>query len=162
MKIREIQKKDNRQVQRLIQKTLKSFNLDIPGTAYYDPQLANLTEYYQRKGHGSYWVVVTDQDQVVGCGGFGPFGQETTICELQKLYVAPAAQGQGISRLLMDKILGEAAKEYQGIYLETTERLDIANRLYQKYGFELLEEPLAGSEHGAMELWYLKKLDESN
>lgn len=162
MEIREIQKKDNRQVQSLIQNILKSFSLDIPGTAYYDPQLANLTEHYQRKGQGSYWVVVTDQDQVVGCGGFGPFGLETTICELQKLYVAPTAQGQGISRLLMDKILDEAGKEYQGIYLETTKRLNVANRLYQKYGFELLDEPLAGSEHGAMELWYFKKLHGRN
>ncbi|MBE9388644.1 GNAT family N-acetyltransferase [Vagococcus salmoninarum] len=157
MILREIQGTDNQQVKKLIQESLKSFNLAIPGTAYFDPQLGDLTSHYKNTPRSKYWVVVETNGQVLACGGYGPFGKQSAICELQKLYVSPLAQGKGLSRLLMNQIISQASQEYEGIYLETTKTLAVANLLYLKYGFKLLAEPLPGSEHGAMELWYLKE-----
>ncbi|MEK4058106.1 MULTISPECIES: hypothetical protein [Paenibacillus] len=34
-----------------------------------------------------------------------------------------------------------------------------ANHFYQKYGFTLLEAPLAGSEHFACDAWYIRELE---
>ena len=158
MKLRKIKTEDNQQVKALIQRLLTAVGLALPGSAYFDPQLGQLTEYYERLTNASYWVVVNEQNQVVACGGYGPFPGQAKICELQKLYVAEEAQGQGLSKLLLEKILAEAKKEYRQIYLETTRTLAVANALYQKYGFQELREPLAGSEHEAMDRWYLKTL----
>lgn len=157
MKLRAIETQDNQEVRGLIQSSLKAFGLDIPGTAYFDSQLGELTAYYEAEPAGEYWVV-EDQGKIVACGGYGPFSGDDKICELQKLYVAATAQGQGLSKLLMDQILLAAKKHYRQIYLETTSKLTVANVLYQKYQFTQLTEPLAGSEHQTMDLWYIRDL----
>lgn len=56
--------------------------------------------------------------------------------ELVKMAVAPAFQGKGISRLLMEKCL-QAAKEAgaKRIYLQSNSQLTKAIALYEKYGF---------------------------
>lgn len=158
MTLRKIETTDNQQVKKLIQTSLKSFGLDIPGTAYFDPQLGNLAEHYQQLTKANYWVVVDQAERVLACGGYGPFTGQSKICELQKLYVAEEAKGQGLANLLMTTILTEAKKDYQQIYLETCETLAVANILYKKYGFQPMPEPLEGSDHGAMDIWYIKKL----
>lgn len=155
MKLRTIESKDNCAVKTLIQTSLENFGLNIPGTAYFDPQLADLTSYYAAES-AAYWVVEEDGN-ILACGGYGPFKGDGNICELQKLYVAEQAQGKGLSKLLMDQILLAAKDHYQHIYLETTSKLEVANLLYQKYQFHKLDQPLPGSEH-AMDVWYLRDL----
>ena len=56
--------------------------------------------------------------------------------ELVKMSVAPAFQGKGISRLLIEKCL-QAAKEAgaKRIYLQSNSQLTTAIALYEKYGF---------------------------
>lgn len=46
MIIREIKVEDNKKIKEIIQGSLKLLGLDIPGTAYFDPQLNNLYQYY--------------------------------------------------------------------------------------------------------------------
>lgn len=101
MRIREIEEKDNQKMERIIKRSLESFNLDIPGTAYFDPQLSSLAQFYKEQKNAKYWVAVNEQDEVVGGVGIAPFGQKKGICELQKLYITPVAQGMGLSRELM-------------------------------------------------------------
>ena len=161
MLIREIQEKDNQVIQIIIQQSLKSFDLAIPGTAYFDPQLANLADYYQQLPNGKYWVV-EENDQILGGCGIGPFDEEKGICELQKIYLTPESQGKGVAKKLMNKALTYAEEYYDFCYLETMKRMEKANKLYQSFGFQQLAEPLKGSEHSAMECWYLKKLKENN
>lgn len=158
MRIREIQAKDNAKIEKIIKESLESFQLDIPGTAYFDPQLANLAEFYQRENKAKYWVVVNHEDEVLGGVGIAPFNEKEGICELQKLYIAPVAQGLGLSKKLMETALNFAKEHYTHCYLETSTKLKVANLLYQKLGFELLEKPLEGSDHSAMDAWYIKKL----
>ncbi|MEQ6389714.1 GNAT family N-acetyltransferase [Bacillaceae bacterium S4-13-58] len=158
MRIREMEEKDNQAMEQIIKRSLESFSLNIPGTAYFDPQLGTLAQYYREKPNAKYWVVVNEQEEVVGGVGIGPFGKEEGICELQKLYIKPEAQGKGLSKELMKVALGFAKEHYTYCYLETLEKLHVANRLYDKLGFEKLEKGLDDSEHGAMDTWYMKKL----
>jgi len=157
MNVRPIKKADNAQIKAIIQDSLKSLGLDIPGTAYFDPQLGELFQYYSQLPHAGYWVVESE-GQIVGGIGIAPFNMEEKICELQKLYLIPDAQGLGISKKLMETALAFAYEHYDSCYLETMHKLKTACVLYEKYGFHLLTEPLPGSEHSAMDAWYLKKL----
>ncbi|WP_077215308.1 GNAT family N-acetyltransferase [Bacillus dakarensis] len=158
MLIREIEEKDNQTIEEIIKTSLESFNLNIPGTAYFDPQLSSLAQFYKEQYNAKYWVAVNDQDEVVGGVGIAPFGQKRGICELQKLYITPEAQGTGLSKQLMNAALDFAKKHYTHCYLETLKKLEVANLLYTKLGFKQLERPLDGSEHGAMDAWYIKEL----
>ncbi len=158
MKIRPIEPRDNEQIERIIKQSLESFELNLPGTAYFDPQLGKLAEYYNSSPRMAYWVAVTDDETVVGGAGIGTFGKETEVCELQKLYITPEAQGKGLSRQLVEKALAFAVQHYRYCYLETFDRLEVANALYLKFGFRQLDKPLDGTEHNACDAWYIKDL----
>jgi len=156
--IREIEEKDNKKIEQIIKRSLESFNLNIPGTAYFDPQLSSLAQFYKQQLNAKYWVAVNEQDEVLGGVGIAPFGQQEGICELQKLYITPEAQGMGLSKELMKVALDFAKEHYTHCYLETLQKLQTANLLYAKLGFQQLESALDGSEHGAMDTWYIKEL----
>jgi putative acetyltransferase len=158
MIIREIKKGDNAKVKEIIQDSLKSLGLAIPGSAYFDPQLNDLHQYYNNLKHANYWVVELD-GEVVGGIGIAPFSEQDKVCELQKLYLSPKTQGLGLSKKLMETALSFASKHYEKCYLETMHKLKTACILYEKFGFTLLQEPLPGSEHSAMDAWYLKDLN---
>ena len=155
MIIRPIKAEDNLTIKAIIQQSLNSLGWDKPGTAYFDPQLDDLYGYYSELDHANYWVVELD-GELVGGIGIAPFNDLRHICELQKLYLLPKAQGQGIWNHLMETALAFARKQYQSCYLETLHELSTANKLYEKFGFTLLEKPLASTEHDAMDAWYLK------
>ncbi|MFC3746994.1 GNAT family N-acetyltransferase [Paenibacillus sp. GCM10012306] len=157
MNIREIKDEDNAQIKKIIQDSLRSLGLDIPGTAYFDPQLNDLHHYYNNIKHANYWVVEME-NEVVGGIGIAPFSEHEQVCELQKLYLTPKAQGLGLATKLMETALLFASDHYTKCYLETQHELKAACKLYEKFGFTLLPEPLSGSEHSAMNAWYIKAL----
>ncbi|MFD1901821.1 GNAT family N-acetyltransferase [Enterococcus termitis] len=159
MIIREILPKDDKAIKHLIKATLESFDLAIAGTAYFDPELEQLSQYYARQTNGTYWVVEINDEIIGGCG-IAPFDMNRKICELQKLYLDPKAQGQGIAKVLMKTALSYAQNYYDYCYLETMNKMDKANSLYRSFGFTKLNEPLVGSVHSVMDVWYLKKLQE--
>ncbi|MFF2479733.1 GNAT family N-acetyltransferase [Paenibacillus sp. NPDC058071] len=159
MYIREIKNEDNAKIKKVIQDSLESLGLAIPGTAYFDPQLNDLHHYYNNLNHAKYWVVEME-NEVVGGIGIAPFNEHEQVCELQKLYLTPEAQGLGLSRKLMETALSFASEHYTKCYLETQHELTAACKLYEKYGFTLLQEPLPGSEHSAMNAWYIKALNQ--
>jgi putative acetyltransferase len=158
MIIREIKQEDNAKIKEIIQDSLKSLGLAIPGTAYFDPQLNDLHHYYNHLNHAKYWVVELD-GVVVGGIGIAPFNEKDKVCELQKLYLSKETQGLGLGKKLMETALSFASKHYEKCYLETTHVLRTACILYEKFGFTLLDEPLNGSDHSAMNAWYLKDLN---
>ena len=158
MKIREIRDTDKKKIEQIIKHSLESFDLDIPGAAYFDPQLGQLAQFYKQQPNARYWVLVNENDEAVGGVGIAPFSQKQDICELQKLYISPESQGLGYSRKLMEFALEFARKHYTYCYLETMNKLEIANLLYSKLGFQQLDKPLDGSEHTTMDTWYIKKL----
>lgn len=157
MNIRKIIKEDNTKAKKLIQDSLEALGLAIPGTAYFDPQLNDLHHYYNDLNYASYWVIEIE-NEIVGGIGIAPFDEQARICELQKLYLSPKVQGLGLANQLMETALLFAAKHYTKCYLETQHELIAACKLYEKFEFTLLHEPLPGSEHSAMNAWYIKEL----
>lgn len=157
MEIREIKATDNEAIQKVIQHSLKKLGLDIPGTTYFDPQLGDLYGYYGNLEHAKYWVVDMD-GTVVGGIGIAPFDEDDHICELQKLYLNDLTQGLGLGKKLIETALTYAKKHYDQCYLETMHDLKTACVLCEKFGFNLLNSPLPGSEHSTMDAWYLKTL----
>jgi len=155
MIIRPIKKKDNEAMKALIKDSLEKAGLAIPGTAYFDPQLDNLHGFYARNSNSQYWVADMD-GIIVGGVGIAPFSG-TSICELQKFYVSSDVQGKGIGNYLMETALSFAENHYDSCYLETRKELEAAGRMYRKHEFIPLAEPLMGSEHSAMDAWYIKR-----
>lgn len=153
--IRPIEAGDNVRLKEIIQSVLKSYQLDIPNTAYFDPQLDYLFEHYQQQEGAAYWVL-EDKGEVVGGVGIGPFDLDRGICELQKLYLLEDYRGQGWASQLMDQAMTFATKYYSACYIETHHNLEDAQALYSKFDFEPLAQALEGTEHSAMDRWYLK------
>lgn len=156
MKIRPIEEKDNTAVYQLIRAVLKSEHLDIPGTAYFDENLKQLSHFYATHQPADYFVIENEAGEIVGGAGFAPIS--TGICELQKLYIDQNYRKKGLSKLLMNQVLSAAKKDYQAIYLETHHDLKSALMLYERYGFEQRLAPLPESEHATMDVWMIKKL----
>jgi len=153
IKIRTLEPQHNEQIAALIRSVLKSYGLDLPGTAYFDPELSNLSAYYEQEG-AAYFVMVNAANQVMGGVGIAPF--KDNVCELQKLYLHEGCRRQGLGELLLRRALVFARKHYESIYLETHSTLKEAIPLYEKLGFRYLEAPLEGSFHSTMDIWMQK------
>ena len=149
--------KDDEAIYALIRSSLKAVGLDIAGTAYSDPQLPHLSEFYADRDDAGYWVA--DEDgEIVGGVGIGPVAGAPGVCELQKLYVNARYRGRGYGRQLLDTALAFAAKHYRQCYLETHTKLNTARTLYARHGFTFMDHPLPGSEHSAMDCWAIRDL----
>ncbi|RZI49100.1 GNAT family N-acetyltransferase [Lactococcus kimchii] len=158
MKIRPIQSQDDAQLYQLIRNILEEEGLALPGTAYEDETLVELSTFYKQTKNAAYFVLVDEKEahKVYGGVGIAPFS--VGVAELQKFYLTKEARGQGWSRKLMDQAIDFAQKHYQKLYLESHTKLKAALKLYQDYGFEPLEHALLESEHSAMNVWLLKNL----
>lgn len=156
--IRPIKKLDNQAIQQIIKDILEEHQLDLPGTAYYDPQLGKLYEHYNEMPNGEYWVIL-EEDTVIGGVGIGPFGDYEDIAELQKYYLKKEWHGRGYGRLLYDKAFNFVKEQnYSKLYLETSDLLGVANQIYEHLGFKALDKPLTGSEHELMNRWFIKEI----
>lgn len=156
MRIKEIEEKDNQQVEQLIRTCLKEFGADKPGTAWSDPDLGRFYSLYQQPG-SKYWVVEEEGTIVAGCG-IGPIEGHPEVCELQKMYTAKNTRGTGIAHDLLQTALTFASQHYSRCYLETLSNMTAANRFYLKTGFQRLDRPLSETEHYACDVWYIKDL----
>ncbi|KQO18525.1 GNAT family N-acetyltransferase [Paenibacillus sp. Leaf72] len=156
MQLREIEERDNAQVESLIRTCLIEFGADKPGTAWADPALGDFYRLYHQDG-AKYWVVEKNNKVIAGCG-IGPVKGFPAICELQKMYALPEARGTGAALRLLDVCLAFAQLHYEQCYLETLASMAAANKFYKKHGFVQLEQPLAGTEHFACDAWYMKAL----
>lgn len=154
-KIREIEEKDNKQVENVIRICLIEFGGNHEGLAWSDPDLGRFSEVYNKKGY-KYWVVEDEEGNIVGGCGIGKLTDD--ICELQKMYCLKTARGTGVAHKLMNLALGYAKKYYKRCYIETLSNMMAANKFYNKYGFKRLKEPLIKTEHYACDVWYVKDL----
>ena len=156
--IRPIQKKDNPQVARVIRTVMTEFQAIGDGYSIDDPEVEDMYTNYRNK-RSCYYVIARD-DQVVGCGGIGPLqGGDKATCELRKMFFLPELRGIGMGKRLLNLLLDEARKRgYTRCYLETLDRMWLANDLYRKTGFQLVEQPMGNTGHCACDCWYLLEL----
>ena len=159
MRLRKIEESDNRIIAGIIRSNLKAVGLDIPGTAYYDESLDNLSEYYLEDPQKRFYYIATDDEgKVIGGVGIADIRLFDDCAELQKLYLSDESKGKGLSPIMMKAAENKALElGYKRIYLETHTTLEVAICLYEKLGYKCIEKP-AGIVHSAMNRFYLKEL----
>ena len=157
--IRPITAQDDQAIAEIVRQNLKAYHLDIPGTAYFDPELDCLSKYYNAQpDKRRYYVAALDDGTAVGGVGIAEFSGFEHCAELQKLYLSDKAKGKGFGKQLMRTAEQYAkAAGYRLLYLETHTNLETAIGLYEKLGFHQIEKP-AAVLHSTMNRFYLKQL----
>lgn len=157
--LRPITAADDAPLAAIIRANFKQYHLDIPGTAYFDPELDHLSVFYGASpAQRAYFVAVDERGTLLGGGGFAEFPALPACAELQKLYLADAAKGLGLGGRLIAQIEAQARVQgYETLYLETHSALDTAIRVYEHLGFSRIDKP-ACVQHATMDHFYLKPL----
>lgn len=102
----------------------------------YDEEIEHLQEKYGEP-RGRLFLVRCD-GAVAGCIAIRYL--EEGVCELKRVYLRPAYQGNGVGRKMMEKIIDEARRAgYRLMRLDTVPYLDAAYALYVKFGFYQIE-----------------------
>lgn len=74
------------------------------------------------------------QGCVVGCAALRPVDAAT--CEMKRVYIRPAARGEGLGRRLVARILDEARDAgYTRICLDVLPEFTVATAIYESFGF---------------------------
>lgn len=155
--IREIESKDNKDVENIIRTCLIEFGANHEGTAWTDPNLGRFSEIYNTEGN-KYWVAENEEGKIIAGVGIGKLEGANNICELQKMYCLKETRGTGVSHKLMDIALEYAKKYYNKCYLETLSNMVAAQKFYEKYGFIKIDKPVVKTEHFACDVRYIKDL----
>ncbi|MBU3027095.1 GNAT family N-acetyltransferase [Zobellia galactanivorans] len=156
--IRNIRKGDNGQVAALIRKVLVDLGAPKVGTAYADVTLDSMFENYDRP-RAAYFVV-EENDKILGCAGVAQLDNcEDNICELQKMYFLEEARGRGIGSKMLQICLEKAREfNFEMVYLETMPYMKAAQKLYEKMGFDYIDEPMGDTGHYSCPVYMLAKL----
>ncbi len=156
---RKIEAADDPLIAKIIRTNLEHLHLDIPGTAYFDPELDHLSTFYgQDPEKRVYLIALNQEDQVIGGVGIAEFDGFDNCAELQKLYLDDSVKGRGYGKALMQLAENWARSAgYQRLYLETHTNLVTAIQLYEKLGFQQIERP-DSVLHGTMNRFYRKAL----
>ena len=155
--IREIEKKDNKDVENVIRTCLIEYGANHEGTAWADPDLGRFSEIYNKEAH-KYWVAIDENGKLVGGVGIGRLLDLEDTCELQKMYCLKEVRGKGVAHELIKKALDFAKIYYDKCYLETLENMVEAQKFYEKYDFKRIKGPLVDTGHFACDVCYLKEL----
>ena len=84
----------------------------------------------------SYVVAQADDGGLAGYGGVDLGGE---VADIMTMAVAPAAQGRGIGRELLDELVARARADHAAyLMLEVRADNDAARRLYESSGFDTL------------------------
>ena len=155
---REIKPSDNPAIARIIRQVLEALGVPKTGSSYADPLLDDLYTYYNNDR--SVYYVIDYEGAVVGGAGITPLENYAgNVCELQKMYFDPAIRGKGIGGRLLEKCLESAVDVgFEACYLETMPYMKAAQTLYQRFGFEYLEDRMGDTGHSVCPVWMIKKL----
>lgn len=155
---RNIKEKDNKELADLIRSVFREFNIDRPGTVYYDPTTDNLYELFKTTG-SVYWIAEEKGTMAGGCGIYPTPGLPEGCAELVKFYLLSTWRGKGIGRMLMEKCF-ESARQigYTQLYLESLPELSKAVSMYLKSGFRHIPHALGNSGHFGCNIWMVKDL----
>lgn len=158
--IRTIQIQDNPSIAQVIREVSKEFGLaPESGFAVADPILDDLYQVYAQP-NAQYWIIEDVNGRVVGGGGLSPLQGDATVLEIQKMYFLPELRGLGFAKKILEKCFEFAQQQgFQSCYLETTQDLWQAIKLYENLGFEHLSQPKGNTGHSHVcEVWMLKTL----
>lgn len=119
----------------------------------FDEEIACLEKKYGYPD-GRLYLAVAD-GKAAGCIALRRLDE--TRCEMKRLYVRPAFQGQGIGKLLTEKVLDDARNiGYRQVLLDTFPFLDRAVTMYRHMGFREIGQynnsPVASTIYMALKL----------
>ena len=157
--IRKIKKEDNAILANIIRSCFHDFEVvNKEGTVYTDPTTDDLFSLFQKEK--SVLFVAEQDGELLGCCGIYPTkGLPKACVELVKFYLSKNARGKGIGRLLMTKCLDQAVSfGFSSVYLESIPEFSTAVSIYEKQGFEYLNQPLGDTGHSGCGIWLLKHL----
>lgn len=157
LQLRRARPEDSAACLALVTAVLAEFGLrpDPCGT---DADLADFDASYFARG-GDFVVLTDAQGNIVGTCGLFPLddaaGQPRTV-ELRKMYLVPAARGQGQGRRLLDWAFARARElGFRRMTLETATALKDAIALYERNGFR---RDCAGAHSCRCDLVYARDL----
>lgn len=155
---RRIRRSDNADISFIVRTVMMEFDLAREGFAYFDAEVDRMYDHFQ--GPRSAYFVATIGPRVIGGAGIAPLnaGPEDT-CELQKMYLLPAARGRGLGKQLLERCLKAArAAGFRRCYLETMPQLTTARALYERAGFRAVPERLGDTGHPGCKNHYIMPL----
>lgn len=156
--LRPIRKSDNAALAAVIRTVSEEHGLSSDkGYSVADPTLEFLYDVYSQP-RSQYWVI-ENNGKIVGGGGYAPLRGRDDVCELQKMYFLPEARGKGLAKTIAKMVMEHAQHQgFKQCYLETTQCLKTAIKLYEKLGFEHLDVPWGDTGHDACEVVMAKAL----
>jgi putative acetyltransferase len=158
IRLRKIEKRDNRGIAELIRSVFREFGIDRPGTVYFDPTTDDLYSLFMESG-SVYWIAEDGDRMIGGCGIYPTPGLPEGYAELVKFYLLPEYRGKGIGRMLMEQNI-ESARNlgYNQLYLESMPELRKAIGMYEKAGFRFIPGRLGNSGHFNCDIWMVRDL----
>lgn len=133
------------EARRLVREYAASLNVDLSFQDF-DAELRHFTTEYAAPAGA--FILAEQAGQYVACIGLRQFAPDSG--EIKRLYVAPAARGRGLGRLLVECIVA-AARDigYRSLLLDTLPFMKEAQALYTSLGFKPTAayrfNPIAGS-----------------
>lgn len=108
--------------------------LDAELSGLYEPQFNHFVSGEGLAGPGMRFFIARDGDGApLGCVAMRPYDG---FAEVKRMYVTPAARGQGVSRLLLQAVHEAAlADGFDCVRLETGDRQTAAIGLYEASGY---------------------------
>lgn len=156
--IRTITDNDNPALAEIIKKALEEQGNNKPGTIYCDPQLYDMSSGY--KTTDSIYYIAESEGKILGGSGIARIpNQEKNYCELQRMFLSKEARGKGIGAALMNKCL-DFAKDtgYDLVYIETFDNMYEARKLYERSGFEYVNNAIGNTGHFSCDRFLIKRL----
>ena len=153
---RRIEPRDDAAIAQVIRTVMPELGASGPGFALHDSEVDAMSAAYGAADQ-TYFVVVTEDDRVVGGAGVAPLaGGEPGVGELRKMYLLAEARGGGVGRRLLTRCLAEArAIGFTRCYLETLTGMHAARHLYESAGFGKLGAPMGATGHFGCDRWYV-------
>jgi putative acetyltransferase len=103
-------------------------------------------------------LIAREGRAAIGCGALRRFGPaQDRICEMKRLYVRPQARGKGAGRQIAGRLIQEGVRlGYHAMVLDTFDKLAVAMRLYESFGFvrtaPYYDNPLPGVTYWKLDL----------
>lgn len=115
----------------------------------FDEELATLPGKYVPPD-GALLLARNETGDLLGTVALRGLDRAQGICEMKRLYVAPAGRGQGLGRKLAEAVIAEARSlGYHAMRLDTLPSMQDAQRLYELLGFREIANyngnPIAGT-----------------
>ncbi|MBR0146317.1 MAG: GNAT family N-acetyltransferase [Eubacterium sp.] len=105
MEIRRLMEEEAPQVSELIRKTIRISNTKDYPVELMDRLIEIETpEHVLERASWTHFYVVTDGDQILGCGAIGPYWGKEDESSLFTIFVDPDHQRKGIGRMIMDTL----------------------------------------------------------